>query len=272
MKKNTLLFLFILLTSLLQSQTVVWESDSEDYATDWSVLDNDGDGIDWGVYAGGAESFGFSPGALFYSQSWNSDTGLPLTPDNILFSTTFTIPGTATSINFKMKVAASDSGFPAEKFSVYVYDDVIGASFDDLIYEETLTTGGDGTAKDIMAPIPVSFTGKTVGIIVRHHDCTDQNQLLADDFEVSYGTLSTEDNELSLINVYPNPVKNMVTIDTNLKIDNVSVFNQLGQNVMHIRGENIINKKVDLASLTTGLYFMNIGAEGKNQSIKIIKE
>ena len=64
----------------------------------------------------------------------------------------------------------------------------------------------------------------------------------------------------------------MVTIDTNLNIDNITIFNQLGQNVMQVKGENIINKKVDLTTLTTGLYFMNISAEDKTQSIKIIKE
>jgi hypothetical protein len=84
--------------------------------------------------------------------------------------------------------------------------------------------------------------------------------------------LSTEDNTLNLIRVYPNPLKNMVTIDTNLNIDNITIFNQLGQNVMQVKGENIINKKVDLTTLTTGLYFMNISAEDKTQSIKIIKE
>ncbi len=275
MKKITLLLPLALFLNLLNAQTIAWSSDSEDYAN-YTALDQDGDGFNWGVYSGGAESFGFSSGALFYSESWSS--GPPasvLTPDNLLFTPAgaIIIPGTATVITFKLKVAALDSGFPAEKFAVYVFDEAVGASSDTQIYETTLTSGGTGTAMDISADIPIAFAGKTIGIYVRHYDCTDQNQLLVDHFEVSYSeSLSTEDNALNLVSVYPNPVKDIINIDTNLKIDNVSIFNQLGQNVMQLKRGDIINNEINLSTLSNGLYFMNISAEDKLQSIKIIKE
>jgi len=256
MKKITLLFLLTLFVFTTYAQTVVWSSDSEDYATDWSILDNDGDGFDWGVYTGGAESFGFNSGALFYSESY--DPGPPptgLSPDNVLFSTTFFIPGTATSINFKMKVAALDSGYPAENFAVYVYDDAVGASFDDLIYEETLTIGGAGTAKDIMASIPVSFAGKTVGILIRHYACFDQNQLLVDDFEVSYGTLSIEDNSFSKVKVVA--LNKSIGLYNLQDVSRYSVINMTGQEVLKGETQNR-DYIIEAPTLALGVYIVEL--------------
>jgi hypothetical protein len=281
MKKVTLFFLLALFVNLLNAQTIVWSSDSEDYAT-YSVIDMDGDGNFWGVYAGGGESLGFSSGAVFFSESYYfgpPGPDAPLDPDNLLFTpaSAITIPGTATTITFKLKVAAIDVGFPAEKFAVYVYDEAIGPDADienDVkIFETTLAVGGDGTATDISAAIPLSFAGKTIGIIVRHYDSFDQNQLLIDDFEVSYEeALSINDNELPHISVYPNPTKDIIKIDTYLTIDAVTIINQLGQNVMQLKNDQIINNEVNLSILSKGLYFMNINSEDKSQSIKIIKE
>jgi Secretion system C-terminal sorting domain len=142
-----------------------------------------------------------------------------------------------------------------------------------LIHEETLTSGGNGTAKDITATIPATFAGKTIGLIIRHFDCMDQNQLLVDDFEVSYNTsLSIEDHTLEIAGVYPNPVKDVLKIKTNEIVDGISITNQLGQRVMEISKNVIANNMVDLSRLTKGLYIMTVRAANKSQSIKIIKE
>ncbi|HEY5689204.1 MAG TPA: T9SS type A sorting domain-containing protein [Yeosuana sp.] len=79
-------------------------------------------------------------------------------------------------------------------------------------------------------------------------------------------------SRLANIKLYPNPAKDIVNIDTNLKIDDIAIFNQLGQTVMQVKGAQIFNNKVDISGLSSGLYFMNIKAADKVQSIKIIKE
>lgn len=85
-------------------------------------------------------------------------------------------------------------------------------------------------------------------------------------------SLSTEELYLELFSGYPNPVKNIVQIKTNDIIDAISITNQLGQRVMDIKKTGITNNSVDLSNLAKGMYFMNIQAENKSQSIKIIKE
>ena len=85
-------------------------------------------------------------------------------------------------------------------------------------------------------------------------------------------TLATEENELSISGVYPNPVKDMVTIKTKETINKITISNQLGQQVMTIDSFEPTNKRFDLTSLNKGLYFMNVTIANKTQSFKIIKE
>jgi len=160
-----------------------------------------------------------------------------------------------------------------EKFSIYVYDENDLVTPPEIIYTETLSAGGDGGATDISASVPASYAGKTIGFFIRHYDCTNQNQLIIDDFEVSYTTtLATEENELSISGVYPNPVKDMVTIKTKETIEKITISNQLGQQVMSIDSFEPTNKRFDLTNLNKGLYFMNVTIANKTQSFKIIKE
>ena len=277
MNKITLLLFTFIISVSINAQTVAWSSDSEDYVN-WSVDDGDLDTFNWGVYGGGGESFGFKSGVIFYSQSWDGNpapNGTPLTPDNRLFTpaASISIPANATSINFKMKVAALDATYYAENFAVYVYDEDDINSPLDLIHEETLTSGGDGTAKDIIAALPVSYAGKNLTFLIRHYNCTDQLELLIDDFEVSYSTaLSVNDYELSNVYVFPNPTKDIIKIDTIETIDKVVVVNQLGQRVLEINRKNLFNNKINLSSLSKGVYLMTVSAEKKSKTIKIIKE
>ncbi|WP_372752203.1 T9SS type A sorting domain-containing protein [Mariniflexile sp.] len=273
MKKITLLFL-LLTSSIISAQTVVWSSDSESL-TGWGASDFDGDGNSWGTL-NSVESIGFNTGTVLFSESWqenDTETGLALTPDNRLYTPTFFIPETATSITFKMKVAAAEPTYFAEKYAVYVYDSNNSEAPATLIHQETLTAGGLNSAKDIAVAIPTSFANKTIGVLIRHFDCTDQFLLLIDDFEVSYTTtLSTEDNTLNIAGVYPNPVKDQVKIQTNEIVDAVSITNQLGQRVLDIKKTSIIDNTVDLSVLDKGVYFMNVRIEDKSQAIKIIKQ
>ncbi|MDO5979639.1 T9SS type A sorting domain-containing protein [Flavivirga spongiicola] len=277
MKKFTLLIIFSISTISINAQTVAWSSDLEDL-TGWGVGNGTADTNDdtWGFYSGGGEALGFT-GALGFSRSWDPEPaatgGTPITPDNLLFTPTFAIPANALSISFKMKVGSNDPNFFAENFAIIVYDD---ADFDGTltgIYEETLTAGGNGSAKDITADIPASFAGKTIGILVRHYDCTNQNQLLVDDFEVSFSTsLSITDHTLEIVHFYPNPVKDFIKIDTKSIIDSAIIVNQLGQRIIDVKPNNIVDNSINLSTLNKGLYFITVKSEERSATIKIVKE
>lgn len=273
MKKITLAFLFLLATLTTEAQTIAWSSDSED-SSEWVPIDFDGDSFTWENFAGGTtgENIGFT-GALFSSASFDASSNSALTPDNYLLTPVFLLDASASTITFKMKVGSTSTLFFAENFAVYVYDENDPLTDPALIYEELLTSGGPDTAKDIIASVPASFAGKTIGFSIRHYNCTNQDRLLIDDFEVSYTTtLATEENQLAILGVYPNPVKDVINIKTNETVNTITITNQLGQQVMTIDSFNKTNKRFDLSSLKKGLYFLSVHLENKRQSFKIIKE
>ncbi|XMO87506.1 T9SS type A sorting domain-containing protein [Algibacter sp. AS12] len=269
MRKITLSLLFLIITISLNAQTVAWSSDLEDL-TGWGINDLDEDGNNWGAFGpGNFDTIGFT-GNVFASQSWAT---VALTPDNLLYTPTFLLPANAITATFEMRVGASYTPDFAEHYAVYVYDNATGPSLDDNILEETLTAGGAASAKIVTASIPATFAGKTIGILIRHFDCTNNEYIVVDDFEVSYTTsLSVKDNALEITRVYPNPVQDILKIETNETIDSAEVINQLGQRVMDIKPNNIVKNTIDLSTLGKGMYFIIIKSEERSATLKIMKD
>ena len=91
-------------------------------------------------------------------------------------------------------------------------------------------------------------------------------------FTTSATVLSVEDIQLSTIVVSPNPVKDMITINSPVGFDSVKVFNQLGQLVLKSNTNLMNNNRLDLSALNPGMYMLQIEAENKSKTVKIIKE
>ncbi|AUP80130.1 T9SS type A sorting domain-containing protein [Flavivirga eckloniae] len=84
--------------------------------------------------------------------------------------------------------------------------------------------------------------------------------------------LSLDDNTLKTTRVFPNPVKDILNIESTETIDNVLISNQLGQLVMAIKPDNITNKSIDLSALNKGIYFVMFKSEEKSTTFKVIKK
>src|SRR5690606_18785958 len=75
----------------------------------------------------------------------------------------------------------------------------------------------------------------------------------------------------SEINIYPNPVSTVLNISANEPIKSVSVYNQLGQEVMassHL--ENTL--QLDMSGLPFSLYFVRVKTENSSETFKIVVE
>lgn len=85
--------------------------------------------------------------------------------------------------------------------------------------------------------------------------------LAVDDF---YKTANT-------VKVYPNPVKDKVSITSLQEMDTVSVFNLLGQEVLK---KSLLSKegKLDFSSLPSGTYLVKVAADNWTQTLKVIKQ
>ncbi|WP_250432639.1 T9SS type A sorting domain-containing protein [Hanstruepera flava] len=85
-------------------------------------------------------------------------------------------------------------------------------------------------------------------------------------------TLSTEDFNANddLFSYYPNPVTNTLTLNAQKDIQNVVVYNMLGQQVMRT-APNTVNSEVDMTTLNPGAYFVQVTVENVTETIRIIK-
>ena len=84
-------------------------------------------------------------------------------------------------------------------------------------------------------------------------------------------TLGTQKFETSSVKMYPNPVKNTLTVEANSEIQRISVYNILGQEVLKA------SPKSNTATLQTnelqkGVYMVTTEIDGKLSTSKIIKE
>lgn len=83
---------------------------------------------------------------------------------------------------------------------------------------------------------------------------------------LSTATLSESD-----FSIYPNPVKDVITIKLNdVNLTSVEMYNVMGQKILSTTSLN--NNQLNVSELNSGIYLLNINADGKTLVKKIIKE
>lgn len=87
---------------------------------------------------------------------------------------------------------------------------------------------------------------------------------------VSAPILSINDVETLNVVAYPNPVQDNYNIQSAELINNVNIYNMLGQNVFNVL-VNDMNATLDLSRLEAGLYIANIATEKGNKVIRLVK-
>jgi hypothetical protein len=85
------------------------------------------------------------------------------------------------------------------------------------------------------------------------------------------GILGVSDNLIEGFSFYPNPVTSEINLEAKAAIDEVIIFNLLGQKVLAEKS-NSTRKVVDMSFLQTGLYVMHVSSEGKSATYKILKK
>ena len=85
-------------------------------------------------------------------------------------------------------------------------------------------------------------------------------------------TLGVEDNSFNTFSVYPNPTSNVLNIKSSQDIDNVIIYNLLGQNVASFTKNEITDSSIDMSELSKGLYLVKITSGDKTQTLRVTKE
>jgi chitodextrinase len=106
------------------------------------------------------------------------------------------------------------------------------------------------------------ISGLPVGAVTAYVD----NVYFSDDPSVS-----TIDFDADNFTYYPNPVNSELRIEANNTIEQVEVFNVLGQRVISQR-PNQTNPILDMNNLEAGVYLMKVSIDGTNKTFQIIKD
>ena len=197
MKKRgwtALLLALLMAACLLPAATTAEETDPEPFYFcgfetleengRWSFLDADGDGYNFVADLNDAyiSSYCYEGKGLLLSESYINYVDA-LTPDNYAVSPAISIPENEEDAMLSWYVAGQDVVAFAEYYSVYVYtgtekltvENVETLLKDSEVLSETVTTGAKNYLKK--AVHLSGMAGKTVQIVFRHHNVTDQFRL-----------------------------------------------------------------------------------------------
>ena len=288
MKKITLLTA-IFAVFAMNAQVVLYENDFEsesvgdnvgedtEIPADFLSYDVDGDGFNWGLSKpdnftqpfGDIYSGNFITSASYITVGAGSNGGQgALSPNNILVLPMITIPAGASGVYLSYYVGSgTDPDYFSETYSVTVTtssdeDDILDAT---PILTTTLSfQGGEFVSLDLN-----DYVGEDIYIAFRHHDTFDQWLLGIDEIEVVAETLSIVDVAFNNFNYYIN-ANNQLVLSASTSLENVQLFNLLGQQVVSQKLSNT-NETVDIASLDSGIYVAKVSTEGRTKSFKIVK-
>ena len=91
--------------------------------------------------------------------------------------------------------------------------------------------------------------------------------------EVTEDSLSINDFKTNNINIYPNPVTDVITIQSQLEIDKIEIADVNGRTVYNkLLGQPILEHSIQIGSISQGLYFITIEFESGVEVAKFIKK
>ena len=84
-------------------------------------------------------------------------------------------------------------------------------------------------------------------------------------------SLSTDGFDTSGLKYYPNPIRDILTIEYKNSMDRVTVYNLLGQKVL-TQEANSKEVQLNMSSLANGSYVIEIRSKKQTQFVKVIKK
>lgn len=230
----------------------------------WSTIDANGDGHSWMATLNDNDLAGFGNNGSnsAYSNSYINGVGA-VTPDNWLVTPAITLPATGSyTLSW---FAGSAPSYPEEHYAVYVATANTEAAFSatNALYEETLTSG-DWTEHNVSL---ANYAGQTVYVAFRHYNCSDAYILGIDDVTIAATTGIENVENAANVAIYPNPVRNMLTIEGN-DVKNVEIIDMNGRVVL----TNDRAGQLDMSTLAEGVYMVRVMSLSGVTAQKVVKK
>ena len=147
-------------------------------------------------------------------------------------------------------------------------------------YTETLTnsdgTDGQFVSNDIVVPVDAALgetrmrVKKIYGTFDFLDPCLGAAYGQAEDYTISVGVLSTNDNVIEGFSYYPNPSSDVINLSAKQNIEKAAIYNILGQKVID-QDINATSSQLNVSNLVTGAYLMQVSVDGKTATYKVLK-
>ena len=200
----------------------------------------------------GAVSYTFSSGSAIVTPTANTtytivaENSVGCLGTDICTIVVNPLPTVTAATDFTLICVGEVATLTAGGATTYVWN--TGATTATTVTTPTTTTIYNVNGTDVNGCV------NTANVTVNVNDCVGIQQLSSAKLNVS---------------VYPNPTTGLVTLDLNA-VTQITITNALGQVILT---ETVLAGKqtIDLKNQHNGLYFMNLQQDGKQQTIKVIK-
>lgn len=271
-----------------KDEDVSFVYDFENDLENWTTIDGNNDGHIW-YHTSEVEPHNVTKvpsysgkGHLMSESSCNASLE-GLTPDDYIVSPMRIGVKENTTISFW--ACAQDLYYPDEHFGVAV-STTGNTSADDFttIEEWTLTAKAyNGEWYQFTADLS-EYEGQYIWVALRHFKCTDIFILCVDDISInnfvrshdwssSFSLSTTGNTSLSeqdiVLNIYPNPTKDRLHINTNNIVKEIEVFDVKGTSI--ISTNDISTNDIDISSLEKGVYFIKIKTDNGEIVRQVVK-
>lgn len=112
----------------------------------------------------------------------------------------------------------------------------------------------------------VLVSGQTYYVTQTVGDCTSEPLAITVDV-----VLGKEDFDIASFSYYPNPVNDVLNISYSSDITSVTVYNMVGQKVITLQ-PNSSEVKVDMTTLSDGIYTVNVASGNAVKTIRVIRK
>ena len=206
---------------------------------------------------------------IFYNKydgavdNWLFSPGISLTKGQVIKSSLFAASFSPEDRSLKITIGLTPSSID-QMTTLYSNTEIKSLNQYEKMTSASYTVEEDGVYYFGINDFSVSANGTSFD---------DETPMLVDTFAIELGTLAVDDFVKSEFNIFPNPVKNIVSINnfSNINIKTVSITDLNGRIVRNQTYNNITNVEMNISDLAAGVYMMNIASDKGTTTKKIIK-
>ncbi len=184
------------------------------------------------------------------------DCGIATMNDGVWYTFTPTVSGT-------IELILTPTGWDAE---IAVYTGSCGVF--------TCVDNADGGYTSDPESLSIAVTSGTQYYVnLGHYGSTTDGSEGVYEFRATStdASLGIEEASMAQFTYFPNPVNDVLTIKAQNSVEDVKVFNMLGQMVLH-QNPNSRDCTVDLSAMQSGAYFVQVSIDNTLETVRVLKK